>query len=136
MVFYHEFKKFISRGNIIDIAIGFILGAAFSKISSSLVVDIISPPLGFLIERVKFTELKIVLREATEKSAEVAILYGKFIQSVIEFFIVGFALFLIMKFITALIKKEEPKKAAPPVQSDEAIVLKEIRDILKQKARS
>lgn len=134
MGFYHEFKKFISRGNIIDIAIGFILGAAFSKISSSLVIDIISPPLGFLIERVKFTELKIVLRESTAETAEVAILYGKFIQSVIEFFIVGFALFLIMKFIAALIKKEEPKKTAPPVQSDETIVLKEIRDILKQKA--
>lgn len=139
MSIFKEFKQFISRGNVIDIAIGFIIGAAFAKISSSLVSDVIMPPIGLLIDDVNFSELIIPLKPAVVgKNGEivkpaVGIYYGKFIQTIIDFFIISFAVFIIFKVASALKKKEPPKAPSSPVKSDETLVLEQIRDILKEK---
>jgi large conductance mechanosensitive channel len=132
MGLFQEFKQFISRGNVIDIAIGFIIGAAFSKISASLVSDILMPPLGLVIDNVKFDQLVIPLKEFPDKPP-IGIYYGKFIQTVIDFFIIAFAVFLIFKAAAYLKKKEPSKPAASSVKSDEVILLEQIRDILEKK---
>lgn len=129
--FFTEFKKFISRGNVIDMAVGIIIGTAFTAIVTSLVQQIIMPVIGYLIQGVNFSDLKIVLSAAGEEP-EVAIQYGAFIQQIINFLIIAFVVFLMVKLIGKLRKKEVEKPAPAPVPSDEAVLLAEIRDLLKK----
>ena len=136
-----EFKAFALKGNVVDMAVGIIIGGAFGKIVSSLVSDIIMPPIGMLIGGMNFTNLHIVLQkthmnETTGKMVEAVTLnYGNFIQTTIDFLIIAFSIFIAIKFMNKLrFKKEEaPAPAAPPVPSKEEIILTEIRDILKDK---
>ncbi|MFP5505521.1 MAG: large-conductance mechanosensitive channel protein MscL [Gammaproteobacteria bacterium] len=133
MSFINEFKQFAMKGNVVDMAVGIIIGAAFGKIVSSFVGDVIMPPLGLLIGGVDFTDLAIVLKEATDGAAAVTLSYGKFIQTVFDFTIVAFAIFLAIKAMNRLKQKEEEKPAAPPAPSAQEVLLTEIRDLLKQK---
>jgi large conductance mechanosensitive channel len=128
-----EFKDFAVRGNVIDMAVGIIIGAAFGKIVSSFVGDVIMPPLGILIGGVDFSDLAFVLKEATASAPAVVIGYGKFIQTVIDFTIVAFAIFLVVKFINTLKKKEDSAAKAETKPSNEELLLAEIRDLLKSK---
>ena len=124
-----EFKKFALRGNVVDMAVGIIIGAAFGKIVSSFVNSVVMPPLGLLIGGVDFTDLKFVLKEAEGEATEVAIAYGAFIQTVFDFVIVAFAIFMAIKAMNSLQKKEEAKPA-PAKPSQEVVLLTEIRDAL------
>lgn len=127
-----EFKEFAVKGNVVDMAVGLIIGAAFGKIVSSFVGDVIMPPIGLLLGGVDFSDLAIVLKAAVGDSPAVTLGYGKFIQTVIDFTIVAFAIFLAVKTINKLKRKEEEKPAAaPPAPSNEELLLAEIRDILK-----
>ncbi|MGI6684492.1 MAG: large-conductance mechanosensitive channel protein MscL [Bacillota bacterium] len=128
-----EFKKFALRGNVIDLAVGVIIGGAFGKIVTSLVNDILMPVLGILIGGVNFTHLKYVIIPASGDIAEVAILYGAFIQSVVDFLIIAFSIFLFIKLLTSRRKKESEAAPASPVPTQEVLLLEEIRDILKSK---
>jgi large conductance mechanosensitive channel len=126
-----EFKEFASRGNVVDLAVGVIIGAAFGKIVTSLVTDIIMPPLGLLLNGVDFKDIKYVLKPAIGKTPETAINIGLFINNVIDFLIVAFCIFLIVKGINSLKKKEEEAPApADPEPTKEEILLTEIRDLL------
>jgi large conductance mechanosensitive channel len=133
-----EFKKFALKGNVVDMAIGIIIGGAFGKIVTSLVNDLIMPPIGLLIGGVDFTDLKIVLKGASVDEAGKAITavtlnYGAFIQTTIDFLIVAFAIFMMIKAMNNMIKKEEPAPApAPPEPTKEEKLLTEIRDLLKK----
>lgn len=127
-----EFKKFVMRGNILDLAIAVILGLAFKSIINSLVNDVIMPPVGLALGGVDFASMKWIIQAATETSAEVAISYGLFINTIIEFIIIAFILFLIIKSAAAAAKKEEEAPAPPPVPSEEVVLLSEIRDLLKK----
>lgn len=127
-----EFKAFAVRGNVVDMAVGIIIGVAFGKIVSSFVADVVMPPLGLLIGGVDFTDLAITLKAAEEGVAAVTLNYGVFIQTVFDFVIVAFAVFIAVKVINSLKKKEEAKPAAPPAPSKEEELLAEIRDLLKQ----
>lgn len=130
-----EFREFAMRGNVIDLAIGVIIGAAFGKIVSSLVADVIMPPIGVLVGGVNFADLAIVIKAAIEDQPEVVIAYGKFIQTIIDFVIIAFAVMMGVKGINALQRKKEEAPvapAAPPEPSDEAKLLSEIRDLLKR----
>lgn len=129
-----EFKEFAMKGNVVDMAVGIIIGAAFGKIVSSFVGDVIMPPLGVLIGGVDFTNLSFILKEAAGDAAAVTINYGKFIQTVFDFTIVAFAIFMAIKAMNSLKKKEEAAPAAPPAPTKEELLLTEIRDLLKQKA--
>ncbi|WP_291401264.1 large-conductance mechanosensitive channel protein MscL [Daejeonella sp.] len=137
MAIVKEFKEFISRGNVVDLAVGVIIGAAFGKIITSLVDDILMPPLGFLIGGVDFSEKKLVLvsADAINKVEEVAIRYGNFINAVIQFLIVAFCIFAVIKTINTLKRKEEAAPAAAPAPGPEETLLAEIRDLLKQQAK-
>lgn len=136
-----EFKAFALKGNVVDMAVGIIIGGAFGKIVSSLVSDIIMPPIGMLIGGMNFSSLHIVLQKAhmdlaTGKMVETVTLnYGNFIQTTIDFLIIAFSIFIAIKFMNNLrTKKEEtPAPAAPPAPSKEEVLLTEIRDILKDK---
>ena len=128
-----EFKEFAVRGNVVDMAVGIIIGAAFGKIVSSLVSDVVMPPLGWLIGGVDFSDLAIILPEMVEGKGPVSIMYGKFIQTILDFTIVAFAIFMMVKVINRLKKKEEAKPAEPTPPSNEEVLLTEIRDLLKQK---
>lgn len=127
-----EFKAFAVRGNVVDMAVGIIIGVAFGKIVSSFVADVVMPPLGLLIGGVDFTDLAVTLKAAEEGVAAVTLNYGVFIQTVFDFVIVAFAVFIAVKVINSLKKKEEAKPAAPPAPSKEEELLAEIRDLLKQ----
>ena len=127
-----EFKAFAMKGNVLDMAIGIIIGAAFGKIVSSFVADVIMPPIGMLIGGVDFSSLSWVLKEATETAEAVTINYGAFINTVIDFVIIAFAIFMVVKGINSAKKKEEEKPAAPPKPSEEVQLLTEIRDSLKK----
>ncbi|MBQ2023831.1 MAG: large-conductance mechanosensitive channel protein MscL [Alistipes sp.] len=141
MGFLKEFKAFALKGNVMDMAVGVIIGGAFGKIVTSLVNDIIMPPIGLLIGGVDFTNLKLVIKKAViEGGAEVAPAvtwnYGAFIQQVVDFTILAFCVFMMVKIMNKLLKKEEKKPApapAPPAPSKEELLLTEIRDILKNK---
>ena len=122
-----EFKAFIERGSVIDLAVGVVIGGAFSSIVTSLVNDIIMPLIGIIIEGIDFTGLSFKVGSAYVK-------YGNFIQNVINFLIIAFALFLLVKGINKLSHKEEPKKEESK-KSDEVILLEEIRDVLKKKSK-
>src|SRR6218665_32787 len=130
MSFIKDFKEFAVRGNVVDMAVGIIIGAAFGKVVSSLVSDVFMPPLGWVIGGVDFSDLAIVLPEIIEGKGMFSILYGKFIQTILDFTIVAFAIFMMIKVINHLKKKEEEKPAEP---SKEEVLLTEIRDLLKQK---
>lgn len=130
--FIHEFKEFISRGNVIDLAVGIIIGSAFTSIVNSLVSDLIMPGIGYIIGGLKFEQYKWVLASATEDTAEVAITYGNFIQQTVDFLIIAFVVFLMVKGINAFRKKEEVKVEEKPVVSEEVKLLTEIRDCLKK----
>ena len=139
MSFLKEFKTFAMRGNVVDMAVGIIIGGAFGKIVSSLVSDIIMPPIGLLIGGVKFESLKIVLKHAhtdavTGKVTEaVRINYGNFINTALDFLIIAFSIFLFVKLINSMKRKEETKPTPPPAPSKEEQLLTEIRDLLKGK---
>lgn len=137
--FLQEFKAFAMKGNVIDLAVGVIIGGAFGKIVSSLVADIVMPAIGIFLGGVNFKELKWVIKEATY-SANGKVLtpastlnYGNFLQSTFDFIIIAFAIFLFIKFMTKLSKQKEETPPAPPAQSKEESLLTEIRDILKEK---
>ena len=131
-----EFKTFAMRGNVVDMAVGIIIGAAFGKVVSSFVNNIVMPPLGVLIVGVNFTDLSIVLKEAEGDVAEVAIGYGLFIQSVVDFIIIAAAIFVAVRVMNSLKKKEEAAPAAPPAPSKEEVLLTEIRDLLKDQKQA
>ncbi len=128
-----EFKAFAMRGNVMDMAIGIIIGAAFGKIVSSIVNDIIMPPIGLLVGGVNFTDLSVVLKAATAEKAAVTLNYGSFIQVVFDFLIIAFAIFMIVKAMNAAKKKQVEAPKTPPPPSKEEELLAEIRDILKNK---
>lgn len=131
-----EFKKFISRGNIVDLAVGLILATYFGTIVKSLVNDVVMPPEGMLLGGVDFSDFKIVIKEAQGDVAEIAINYGVFINNIITFLIVSFAIFIAVKMYNKtkdrLTKEEETVAAAPPLPSKEEVLLTEIRDLLKK----
>ncbi|MDL2315223.1 large-conductance mechanosensitive channel protein MscL [Bacteroidales bacterium OttesenSCG-928-C19] len=141
--FFQEFKTFAMRGNVVDMAVGIILGGAFGKIVSSLVSDIIMPPIGLILGGVDFTDLKITIKEAALNAttgamdAAVTINYGQFIQIIIDFLIVAFAIFLMIKGLNKLSQKKKEEEAVapalPPEPSKEETLLTEIRDLLKEK---
>jgi large conductance mechanosensitive channel len=127
-----EFREFAVKGNVIDLAIGIIIGAAFGKIVSSLVADIVTPPLGYLIGGVDFTKLAVTLPAIAEGHEAVTIRYGVFLQAVFDFVIVAFAIFLIVKAINRLRRQQEAQPAPPPAPPRQEVLLEEIRDLLKQ----
>lgn len=137
--FFGEFKEFISRGNVVDMAVGIIMGSSFTAIVTSLVNQVIMPAIGYITGGINFSDFKIVLAAATETEAEVAILYGAFIQTIINFLIVAFCVFLMVKGINKLHhKKEEPAPEPAPEPEPEPtpadiLLLQEIRDLLKEK---
>lgn len=132
MSFIKEFREFAMRGNVVDLAVGVIIGAAFGKIVSSLVADIIMPPLGLLIGGIDFKQFAFTLREARGDVPAVVMHYGVFIQNVFDFIIVALAIFMAIKLINKLNrKKEEPAKEAPGPTKEE-VLLTEIRDLLKE----
>ena len=136
--FLEEFKAFAMRGNVIDLAVGVVIGGAFGKITTSIVNDIIMPIIGVLTGGVNFNEWKIVLKEAVldatgaEVAKEVAITYGNTIAIIIDFIIIAFAVFCLVKGINSLHRKKEEEPAAPPAPSKEELLLTEIRDLLKK----
>ena len=127
-----EFKSFAIKGNMVDMAVGIIIGAAFGKIVSSLVKDVIMPAVGVLVGGVDFTDLAYTLQEAKEGVEAVTIKYGAFIQTIIDFLIVAMAIFVDVKVINSMKKKEEEAPAEPPKPSNEEVLLGEIRDLLKK----
>lgn len=126
-----EFKEFAVKGNVIDMAVGIIIGAAFGKIVSSLVGDVIMPPIGVILGGVDFSNLSIVVQEAVDKKPAVLISYGKFLQTVIDFTIIAFAIFTAVKAMNALKKKEAAEPAEPAAPPNQEVLLGEIRDLLK-----
>lgn len=130
MSLFKEFKDFAMKGNVVDMAVGVIVGAAFGKVVSSLVADVITPPIGVVLGGVDFTNLKLVIKQATEVAPAVTLNYGQFIQSIFDFTIVAFALFAVIKMMNKVRKKAEEAPAAPPAEEK---LLTEIRDILKSK---
>jgi large conductance mechanosensitive channel len=133
MSMWKEFKTFAMRGNVMDMAVGIIIGGAFGKIVSSLVSNVIMPPIGMLLSDVDFSQLAIILRKATDTKPAVTIGYGMFINTVINFIIVAFAIFVMIKTLNSMKKKEEAKPVPPPAPSAQEVLLTEIRDILKRK---
>lgn len=133
MSFIKEFREFAMRGNVVDMAVGVIIGGAFGKIVSSLVSDVIMPVLGVLTDNVDFKDLKVVLVQAVGDTPEVALNYGAFIQTVFDFIIIAFAIFMMIKALNKL-KREEPVEEEKPAEpSSEEKLLTEIRDLLKDK---
>ncbi len=126
-----EFKEFAIKGNVVDMAVGIIIGAAFGKIVSSFVADVIMPPIGLLLGGVDFSKLAITLKAAAGDAPAVVLGYGKFVQSVVDFTIVAFAIFMVIKAMNSMKKKEEEAPAEPPKQE---LLLTEIRDLLKEKS--
>jgi large conductance mechanosensitive channel len=129
-----EFKAFALKGNVFDLAVAVIIGGAFGKIVSSLVNDVLMPALGALLGGVSFTGLKYVITPASGDVAEVAILYGAFLQSIIDFLIIAFSIFIFIKLLTSRKKKEAEVPAAPPAPAPEVVLLEEIRDLLRSKS--
>jgi large conductance mechanosensitive channel len=126
-----EFRDFAVKGNMVDMAVGIIIGAAFGKLVTSLVNDIIMPPLGQLIGGVNFTGLKLTIGSPIEGKEAVTINYGSFLQTTVDFLIVAWAIFMVVKAINAMKRKEEAAPAAPPAPTKDQLLLTEIRDLLK-----
>jgi large conductance mechanosensitive channel len=131
-----EFKSFAMRGNVMDMAVGIVIGAAFGKIVSSFVSDVLMPPIGMLLGGVDFTDLVIVLKEAVGETVAVTLNYGVFIQTLLDFLIIAFAIFMVVQAMNRLIRKKEAAPAPPPKPSAEVELLTEIRDALKNRAVS
>ena len=133
-----EFKAFAMRGNVVDMAVGIVIGGAFGKIIASFVSDVLMPPIGLLLGGVSFTDLKLTLQDAVldadgiETVAAVSINYGSFIQTMVDFIIIAFAIFMVVKAMNSMKKKEEAAPAAPPAPTKEEVLLGEIRDLLKK----
>jgi large conductance mechanosensitive channel len=132
MSFVTEFREFAIKGNVVDMAVGIIIGAAFGKIVTSFVSDVITPPLGYLIGGVDFTNLKITMPALQEGRDAVTINYGAFLQTAFDFIIVAFAIFLVIKMINRLKRKEAVAPSTPPPPTREEVLLTEIRDLLKR----
>ena len=128
----NDFKAFVNRGNVVDLAVGVTIGAAFGKIVSSLVNDLLMPILSLLTGGLNVTDLKIIFKAATETQKEVALNYGNFLQNILDFFIIAFSIFVIVKVFNRFRKKEEEK----PKEDDQLSVLKDIRKLLKEKTKS
>jgi len=127
-----EFKDFAMRGNVVDMAVGIVIGTAFGKIVSSFVSDVLMPPLGLLMGGVDFKDLAVVLKGAVGEVPAVTLNYGSFIQTVVDFAIIAFAIFMVVKAMNNMKKKEQAAPPEPARQSDEVILLTEIRDSLKK----
>jgi large conductance mechanosensitive channel len=125
-----EFKDFAMRGNVVDMAVGVIIGAAFGKITTSLVNDVMMPPIGMLLGGVDFSDRAVTLKDATEATPAVMVKYGVFVNTVLDFIIVAFAIFLVVKLMNTLKKTEPPPPSAP---SREEVLLTEIRDALQRR---
>ncbi|MEG7502540.1 large-conductance mechanosensitive channel protein MscL [Providencia stuartii] len=132
MSFLKEFREFAMKGNVVDMAVGIIIGAACGKIVSSLVADVIMPPLGLLIGGVDFKQFSVVLRAAEGDIPAVVLNYGMFIQTVFDFVIVAFAIFMAIKVMNKVRREKEAEPEAPPAPSKEEVLLSEIRDLLKE----
>lgn len=128
-----EFKDFTMRGNVLDLAVAVVIGGAFGKIISSFVKDVLMPPIGVLLGGVDFADLAIVVKEAVGDKPAVLLKYGVFFNTIIDFIIIAFAIFMVIRVINKTKKKEEEKPAPPPAPSKEEVLLTEIRDILKEK---
>jgi large conductance mechanosensitive channel len=126
-----EFKDFAMKGNVVDMAVGIVIGGAFGKIVSSFVANVLMPPIGLLLGNVDFSDLAVTLKGATEEAAAVTLGYGVFLQTVIDFIIIAFAIFMVVKAMNSMKKKEEAAPAAPPAPSKEEVLLTEIRDALR-----
>ena len=133
MSILQEFKAFAVKGNVVDMAVGIIVGVAFGKIVSSFVADVIMPPIGVALGGVNFSDLGYVIQAAVGEAPAVVIAYGKFIQTVVDFTIIAFAVFVAVKVISSMNKKEEEAPAEPPKPSNEESLLIEIRDSLKDR---
>ena len=139
MGFVQEFKAFAMRGNVVDMAVGIVIGAAFGKIVSSFVADVLMPPIGLVTGGVDFSD-KLITLKAGSTAADgtvvpaVTLNYGTFLSAILDFIIVAFAIFLVVKAMNAAKKKEEVAPAAPPPPTKEEVLLTQIRDILKAKA--
>ena len=127
---FKEFKEFALKGNVTDMAVGIIIGAGFGKIVTSLVNDVIMPPIGFLLGGINFSKFVITLKKATETSEAITLNYGLFINTVIDFIIVAFVIFIVIKQLSRMKKKEEDKPVEP---TEEILLLREIRDQLKNR---
>ena len=125
-----EFKDFAMRGNVVDMAVGIVIGGAFGKIVSSFVADVLMPPLGLLLGGIDFSNFAVTLQEASGDAEAVLLKYGAFVQTVIDFIIIAFAIFMVIKAMNSLKKKEEEAPAEPPKPSKEETLLTEIRDLL------
>lgn len=137
MKFIDEFKAFALKGNVMDMAVGIIIGGAFGKIVSSIVNDVIMPPVGLLVGGVNFTDLKIVMKAAVGDAPAVTLNYGNFLQVTFDFVIIAFSIFMVIKFMNNLNRKKEAAEAVvplptPPAPSKEEQLLTEIRDLLKK----
>lgn len=130
--FWAEFKQFISRGNVIDLAVGVIIGGAFTAIVNSLVNDVVMPVIGILFGGIDFTGLKYVITPASGDTPEAAIYYGNFIQNVVNFLLVAFVVFVMVKLINGFRRKKTAAPTPPPQPSEEVLLLREIRDALKE----
>jgi large conductance mechanosensitive channel len=128
-----EFKEFAVKGNAVDMAVGIIIGAAFGKVVSSLVEDVIMPPLGVLIGGVDFSDLAVTVKAATAEAPAVLVKYGAFIQTIIDFIIIAFAIFMVVKMINRLKRHEEAAPSAPATPPAEQVLLTEIRDLLRDR---
>ena len=127
-----EFKDFAMRGNVVDMAVGIVIGGAFGKIVSSFVADVLMPPIGLAMGGVDFTDLALTLKEASGEAGAVLLKYGVFVQTVVDFIIIAFAIFMVVKAMNSL-KNEEPEpEPAPPEPSKEEVLLTEIRDALRR----
>lgn len=138
MSFVKEFKEFVNRGNVVDMAVGVVIGGAFGKIVASFVNDVLMPPLGLLLGGMDFKDMKWIMQpgtldEAGEMVGEVALNYGMFIQSIIDFLIIAFAIFMMIKGMNKLKRKKPAEPEAPAAKPDDIVLLEEIRDLLKNK---
>lgn len=136
--FLQDFKAFIMKGNVVDMAVGVIIGGAFGKIVSSIVADVIMPPIGLLVGGVRFTDLKWILKPTEivdgQEIAAVTLNYGHFLQTTLDFVIIAISIFMFIKMLAALAKKKKVEEASvPPAPSKEEVLLAEIRDLLKEK---
>lgn len=132
MGFFSDFKKFAMRGNVMDMAVGIIIGGAFSAIVTSLVNDVIMPPIGILLGGVDFSSLAFTLKQASGDDAAVVLSYGKFINTIVNFLIIAFSVFLMIRAINRLETKKEEEPKAEPVPTEDQKLLTEIRDLLKE----
>lgn len=132
MSMIREFKEFAVKGNVVDMAVGVVIGTAFGKIVSSLVADVVMPPIGALLGGVNFSDLSLTVKDAVGDSPAVVVAYGKFAQTLIDFTIIAFVIFMVVKAINSLKKKAEAIAEAPAEPSREQVLLAEIRDLLKK----